>query len=133
MRSSTSFRGLFSYTELATTILLTSCFFSSITSAALFSPAPQSNLDLSQLGRIAVIGDFTAASLFQYTSEEENVFQTNGTQALLSRYPSNGAFATLDTSDAYINALCTLTSNGAAQGVIVGGNFTSLGGVNSPG
>jgi hypothetical protein len=133
MRPSNSFRDLFSYTELATTIILTTCLFSPITSAALFSPAPQSNLDLSQLGRVAVIGDFNAASLFEFISETENVFQTNGTQALLSRYPSNGAFANLDNSDAFINALCTLTSNGSTQGIVVGGNFTSLGGVNSPG
>lgn len=132
MRSLPSLRALFSSTELAATVLLATSFLAPV-SALTFPQPPAANLDLSQLGRVAILGDFAGASLYQYSEESENTLSTNGSLALLSRFPNNGAFATLQASDAYINAMCALSSNGKFQGIVIGGNFTSLGGVNSPG
>ena len=90
--------------------------------------APSPNLDLSQLGRVAVVGDFDSISLYQYEGQNENALITNGSQSLLTQYP-NGAFESLAISDAYIGSMCQFSRNGKVQGVVVGGNFTSLGGV----
>jgi hypothetical protein len=97
-----------------------------------FPTAPSPNMDLSHLGRVAVAGNFDSASLFQYTQETEGALNPNGSISLLSRFPS-GAFASLQSSDANIQAMCSFVVNGKLQGVVVGGNFTSLGGVASPG
>ena len=92
------------------------------------SLAPSPNLDISQLGRVAVVGDFNSISVYTYTGQNENFLTNNGSQALLSQYP-NGAFASLAQSDAYINGMCEFKRDGKVLGVVVGGNFTSLGGV----
>lgn len=119
--------------ELAATILLATAFLAQPVAAELqFKAAPSSNLDVSQLGRVAIVGDFDSASLFQYEEQARNGINRNGSLSLLSRFPS-GAFANLQTSDAYISSLCALSKSGKLQGVLVGGNFTSLGGVESPG
>ncbi|KAK5139875.1 hypothetical protein LTR04_003290, partial [Oleoguttula sp. CCFEE 6159] len=58
----------------------------------------------------------------------ESSFSTNGSQSLLTRYP-NGAFASLASADAYIETMCPFVQmNGKLAGIVVGGNFTSLGG-----
>lgn len=88
------------------------------------------NLDLSQLGRVAVGGDFDSISIQTYEGQNENL-SSNGSQSLLARYP-NGAFQSLGLvdADASIAAMCPFVSrNGENQGVVVGGNFTSLAGV----
>ncbi|KAK3709286.1 hypothetical protein LTR37_011024 [Vermiconidia calcicola] len=93
-----------------------------------FTEAPSPNLDLSQLGRVAVAGDFDSISLYEYEGQNGNVFNTEGSQSLLTRFP-NGAFQSLGISDAYIEAMCTFSRNGEVQGVVLGGNFTSVDGV----
>jgi len=98
-----------------------------------FTPVPAPNLDLSQLGRVALAGNFDSISLYQYEGQTQNGFSTNGSQSLLTRYP-NGAFATLSSSDAYIESMCPfIRKDGSLAGVVVGGNFTSLGGVEAQG
>ncbi|KAF2674536.1 hypothetical protein BT63DRAFT_449524 [Microthyrium microscopicum] len=126
-------RTLLSSTELVTTILVATSYLAIPVSGTItFPPALSSNLDISQLGRVAVVGDFAAASLYDYTQQSSNSVNTNGKLSLLSRYPT-GAFATLEASDAYIYSMCTLQTSGKTTGVFIGGNFTSLGGVESPG
>ena len=98
-----------------------------------FTSVPSPDLDLSRLGRVALTGDFDAISLYTYQQQNENSFSTNGSQSLLSPM-SNGAFATLDSADASILAMCPFVlKNGTLSGVIVGGNFTSLGGIEAQG
>ncbi|TKA73518.1 hypothetical protein B0A55_05315 [Friedmanniomyces simplex] len=90
---------------------------------------PSPNLDLSSLGRVAIAGDFDSISLYTFEGQNENAFNTNGSQSLLTRYP-NGAFQSLGLADAYIMTMCPFVQkDGSLAGVIVGGNFTSLGGV----
>jgi len=98
-----------------------------------FNSVSPPNVDLSGLGRVAIAGDFDSISLYTYEGQNENVFSTNGSQSLLTRYP-NGAFANLASSDAYIETMCPFVmKDGTLAGIIVGGNFTSLGGVQAQG
>jgi hypothetical protein len=101
-----------------------------ITTAINFTPAPQPNIDLSQLGRVALAGDFTGISLYQFEEQNEQPFSTNGSEALLARMP-NGAFAPIVKTDATIRTMCSFINQGAMAGVVMGGNFTSLGNMQS--
>jgi hypothetical protein len=123
---------LFSSTELATLILAASSY---ITEAHAFSfpRVPSANLDISQLGRVGAAGDFDAISLYQFVGQTQGGGLQNGKTSLLSRYP-NGAFATLQGSDGYIQAMCPFVlKDGTLAGVVVGGNFTVLGNVQAQG
>ena len=93
-------------------------------------PIPSPNLDLSQLGRVAIAGDFDSISLYQYQGQNEDVYNNNGSQSLLTRYP-DGQFQTLLLADAYIEAMCPFVVDGEFQGLVLGGNFTSLDGTKS--
>ena len=98
-----------------------------------FTPAPAANLDLSELGRVGLIGDFDGISLYEYEGQSQDGFNTNGSQSVLAPYP-NGGFATLQSADAGIQAMCSyVMKNGTMAGVVVGGNFTSLGNVETAG
>ncbi|THZ29630.1 hypothetical protein D6C91_01476 [Aureobasidium pullulans] len=97
-----------------------------------FSSAPSPNLDLSGLGRVALAGDFDSISLYTYQGQTQNANFANGSQYLFSQYP-DGSFQSLALADAFITTMCPFVSNGALQGVVVGGNFTSLGGVPAQG
>ncbi|QIW96436.1 hypothetical protein AMS68_001954 [Peltaster fructicola] len=114
--------------ELAAIILS----FASTTYAVTPSTVPSPNLDLSQLGRVAFGGDFDSISFYTYQGQSESSFSTNGSQALLTRYP-DGSFRSLAMSDAVIKTMCPFIANNTLQGVVVGGNFTSLGGVQAQG
>ncbi|KAI9720471.1 MAG: hypothetical protein M1812_002977 [Candelaria pacifica] len=98
-----------------------------------FDPVASPNLDLSKLGRVALAGDFDAISLYTYEQQNQNGYSTNGSQSILTRFP-NGAFATLASADASIKSMCPFVmKNGKLAGVVVGGNFTSLGGKETQG
>ena len=113
------------------TIILT--FHVSSTQGVNFTPVPSPNLDLSGLGRVALAGDFDSISLYTYREQNENSFATNGSQSLLTQMP-NGAFATLATADASITTMCPFVlQDGTFAGIVVGGNFTSLSGVEAQG
>ncbi|KAK5124190.1 hypothetical protein LTR85_001893 [Meristemomyces frigidus] len=119
--------------ELAAFILTTPLLSSRGAYAITQGTIPSPNLDLSQLGRVAIGGDFDSISLYTYDGQNEDVFNTNGSQSLLTRYP-NGAFQSLGLADAYIMTMCPFVQkDGSLAGVIVGGNFTSLGGVEAQG
>ncbi|KAL2065107.1 hypothetical protein VTL71DRAFT_4247 [Oculimacula yallundae] len=112
-------------------LLLTSL--ARVSQAITFKPVPPANLDLGKLGRVGLAGDFNGISLYQFEGQNENGFNTNGSQSVLSRFP-NGGFANLAAADAGIQAMCVFTmQNGEMAGVIIGGNFTSLGGMESQG
>ncbi len=104
-----------------------------VSNAITFNSIPSPDLDLSNLGRVGLVGDFNGISLYQFEGQNEDGFLTNGSQSVLSRFP-NGGFATLASADAGIQAMCTFTlESGEMSGVVVGGNFTSLGGIESQG
>jgi hypothetical protein len=83
-------------------LLLTSV--TAIANAITFNPIPSPNLDLSNLGRVGLAGDFDGISLYQFAGQNEDGFNTNGSQSVLSQFP-NGGFATLASSDAGIQAM----------------------------
>ncbi|KAK4189008.1 cortical protein marker for cell polarity-domain-containing protein [Podospora australis] len=101
----------------------------SLSSAITFTPAPAANLDFSQLGRVALAGDFSGISLYQFEEQNERPFSTNGSEQLLARMP-NGAFAPIVNTDATIQTMCTLEVDGKPL-VVIGGNFTSIGAIHS--
>jgi Cortical protein marker for cell polarity len=97
------------------------------------TPVTQPNLDLSPLGRVALTGNFDSISIYSYLQESESTSSTTGSQSLLATLP-NGDITTLLSADADILAMCSWTrSNGTFEGVVVGGNFTSLGGMEAEG
>lgn len=96
-----------------------------------FNPAPPANLDFSNLGRIAIAGDFNGISLYEYEGQISKPLPTNGSEALLARLP-NGALAPIVSTDASIRAMCLLhNDDGKLKGVVIGGNFTSIDGTQS--
>lgn len=124
-------RGLPGSGTLASVLL--SAYFLPQVHAISYTTVPSPNLDLSGLGRVAVAGDFDSISLYTYQGQNENSFSTNGSQSLLGRYP-NGAFDSLAATDAYIETMCPFVmKDGSLAGLVVGGNFTSLGGVQAQG
>ncbi|KAH8676001.1 cellular morphogenesis protein [Xylariales sp. PMI_506] len=88
---------------------------------------PTPDLDLSQLGRVGIAGDFDGISLYQFEGQTEAPFSTNGSESLLTRLP-NGQFLSILDADAYIETMCLFQGQ-----LILGGNFTSLGGQQTTG
>jgi hypothetical protein len=96
-----------------------------------FAPIADPSLSLTDLGRVALAGDFDAISLYQFQGQNENATATSA-GSLLTRFP-NGVFTALQETDGEIRAMCPFISNGTLQGIVFGGNFTSVGGVAAQG
>jgi hypothetical protein len=111
--------------KLALSFLLASPSLLPGTAAFTFTPVPSPQLDLERLGRVAFAGDFDSISLYQYEGQTEQPAGSKG--ALLARYP-NGVFASIKDTDADVKSMCPFSG-----GVIFGGNFTSVGGIHTPG
>ncbi|KAL2266622.1 hypothetical protein VTJ83DRAFT_5974 [Remersonia thermophila] len=110
--------------QTASAISLALAFSAAPATAISFTPVPDPNLDLSQLGRVALVGDFSGISLYQYEEQREQLSRNNGTEQLLARMP-NGLFAPLVHTDATIRTMCSIdTEDGTV--VVLGGNFTSI-------
>jgi hypothetical protein len=88
---------------------------------------PLPNLDLKSLGEVTLAGNFDAVSVYTSVGQQQE-YKDNGTQSIISQLP-NGAFNVLSSTDASIEGLCPLIVNDTLMGIVVGGNFTSLGGV----
>ncbi|KAI1488701.1 cortical protein marker for cell polarity-domain-containing protein [Biscogniauxia mediterranea] len=99
----------------------------SISQAYSITSVPSPNLDLSKLGQVGIAGDFDGISYYQYEGQTEQPYSSNGTEQLMVRLP-NGAFLNVLSADASIQAMCVFQGK-----VILGGNFTSLGGKESSG
>lgn len=98
-----------------------------------FSPVQLPDVNLDQLGRVALTGNFDSISLYTYKQQTETAFSTNGSQALITQLP-NGDFTAAAPADAYIKTMCPfIMKNGQLAGVVVGGNFTSLGDIEAQG
>lgn len=96
------------------------------------TPIPPPKLDLSSLGSVALAGNFDSISIYSYQGQTQGS-NTNGSQSILLPMP-NGAFVDVSAADANINAMCPFVmSDGTLAGIVVGGNFTSLGGVDAQG
>ena len=92
---------------------------------------PEPSLDLSPLGQVTFVGDFDSAALYSYAQQSNS--STDGRQSLSMPLP-NGVITDFSVADSNILALCTLTDkNGKNSIIFAGGNFTSLGGVQSQG
>ncbi|KAJ2989322.1 hypothetical protein NUW58_g3527 [Xylaria curta] len=101
--------------------------FAALSGALTFNPVPSPNFDLSSLGQVGIAGDFNGISFYEFEGQTEQPFTSNGSQQLMTRLP-NGVFIDLLGADASIKALCVFRGS-----VILGGNFTSVGGKQSVG
>lgn len=91
---------------------------------------PLPNLDFSDLGQVALTGDFDAIQLYSFTGQQQG-FSNNGSTSLLSHL-ADGAYEALAYTDGSIQAICPFVfTDGTFEGMVVGGNFTSIGGVAS--
>lgn len=103
-----------------------------VASAIEFKSVPQPPLNFDGLGKVALAGDFDAISIYSFEGQQIGLTR-NGSDSVLVQLP-NGRFTPLATADANIEAMCTLEmKDGSIAGVVVGGNFTSLGGVEANG
>ncbi|KAF4123494.1 Cellular morphogenesis protein [Geosmithia morbida] len=117
--------------KLGAAIGLIASFVPAVAHALDFRPAPDANLDFSNLGRIGIAGDFTGISLYEYEGQTGRPPSSNGSESLLAMLP-NGALTSIVSTDASIEAMCTFkSSDGDVKGVVIGGNFTSLDGTQS--
>lgn len=74
---------------------------------------------------MGIAGDFTGLSLYEYVGQNEDSFNTNGSEALLARLP-NGVLTSVVDADASIESMCEYIVDGTSRGVVLAGNFTSL-------
>ncbi|KAM0256780.1 hypothetical protein ACHAQJ_004732 [Trichoderma viride] len=102
----------------------------SISHAFNITAAPSADLDFSQLGSIGIAGDFNGISLYQFQEQIAQPLSTNGSEYLLTQLP-NGVLAPIAATDASILAMCSLTLKDGHEGVVLGGNFTSMDGIKS--
>ncbi|KAI0021519.1 cortical protein marker for cell polarity-domain-containing protein [Xylariomycetidae sp. FL0641] len=102
--------------------LLTLTSFAALSCALTVNQIPDPNLDTSELGQVGIAGQFDGISLYQYEGQTEQAFTSNGSEQLMFRLP-NGLFSSIAAVDASIQTMCLFQGN-----IIVGGNFTSLGG-----
>ncbi|KAJ5100290.1 hypothetical protein N7456_006342 [Penicillium angulare] len=100
--------------------------------ALTFDAVSLPDLGLSELGRISITGDFDGVTLYEYEGQSE-VTHSSNSSLILTPLP-NGILTNLSTADAPIQAMCSFTKkDGTFAGIFVGGNFTTLGGVESRG
>ena len=84
-----------------TTLIACSLLFFPTALAYYFPQIVQPPLDFSDLGRIALAGDYNSISIYNWIGQNETGASQNGSQTLLGRFPS-GAFAKLAATDASI-------------------------------
>ena len=123
--------GFWSFLRLWLLLSITLCHSGNVNAISV-SSVPLPSIDLSSLGRVALTGDFDSVSLFSYAQQSEVISLTNGSQSLLTPLP-DGVLASLWTADASILAMCPFAKGDGSSNLFVGGNFTSLGGVEAPG
>lgn len=101
--------------------------FARLSGALTFTPVPNPNFDMSALGQVGLAGDFGGISFYEFKGQTERPFSSNGSERLMTRLP-NGVFIDLLSADASIMDMCAFQDR-----VILGGNFTSVDGKQSPG
>ncbi|KAI0192886.1 cellular morphogenesis protein [Xylaria flabelliformis] len=115
------------YARSTSTWLLAMTSLATLSRALTFDSIPSPNFDISELGQVGIAGDFNGISFYEFKGQTEQPFSSNGSQQLMSRLP-NGVFVNLLSADASIKDMCVFQGK-----VILGGNFTSVGGKQSVG
>jgi hypothetical protein len=88
------------------------------------TPITLPSLDLSSFGLVSIGGDFDGVSLYQFAGQNPQLSQGSGNGVYIQL--PNGALGLLGRATGEISSLCALDS-----GLFIGGNFTSIGGVNA--
>ncbi|KAI0817920.1 cortical protein marker for cell polarity-domain-containing protein [Xylaria sp. FL0064] len=116
-----------SYPRLASPWLLAMTSFATLSRALTFNSIPNPSFDISDLGQVGFAGDFNGISFYEFEGQTEKPFSSNGSEQLMTRLPNN-VFINLLSADASIKDMCVFQDS-----VILGGNFTSVGGKESIG
>ncbi|KAI1300324.1 cortical protein marker for cell polarity-domain-containing protein [Xylaria venustula] len=116
-----------SHRRFASPWLLAMTSFATLSRTLTFNPIPSPNFDISDLGQVGFAGDFEGISFYEFEGQTEQPFSSNGSEQLMTRLP-NGVFIDLLSADASIKDMCVFQGR-----VILGGNFTSVGGEESIG
>src|SRR5271154_4750926 len=88
------------------------------------TPISLPSIDLSSFGTVGLAGDFAGISLYQFTGQNPTSQQGTG-DGVYIQLP-NGALGLLGRATGTVSSLCALDS-----GLFVGGNFSSINGVNA--
>jgi len=105
--------------------------FTPIAHAQSFDAVSIPDIDLSSLGRVTITGDFEGVSLYEYEGQSEITSRSGS--SILTPLP-NGILTNLTSANAQIRDMCSFTKkDGSFAGIFVGGNFSSLGGIDSTG
>ncbi|KAF3933842.1 hypothetical protein ABW19_dt0201194 [Dactylella cylindrospora] len=100
-----------------------------LASAFNFTPVELPDIQTGDYGRMGFIGNFESISLYQYAEQGSQTYFTNDSHAIITQLP-NGDLTTLAVANGPINDMCLFTlQDGTVAGVVVGGNFTNVGGV----
>ncbi|KAI1356987.1 cortical protein marker for cell polarity-domain-containing protein [Xylaria sp. FL0043] len=113
--------------RLASPWLLAMTSFATLSRALTFNSIPNPSFDISDLGQVGFAGDFNGISFYEFEGQTEQPFSSNGSEQLMTRLPNN-VFINLLSADASIKDMCVFQDS-----VILGGNFTSVGGKESIG
>ncbi|KAF1959335.1 hypothetical protein CC80DRAFT_325802 [Byssothecium circinans] len=108
-----------------------------VANAFAVTPVPLPNLNLDDLGRVAFAGDFDSISLYQFAEQSEsNTGSENGIYQVLP----NGVLARIAigdgqtlTLDGDARAMCAFKRGNTVEGYMIGGNFTSVDGLQTQG
>lgn len=83
-------------------------------------------LDLSSIGRVAVVGQFSGISLYQDTTQTE-ILSSRSTSGLFQQ-SSDGIFTNIAESNGVIHTICALNYSNT-EIFYIGGNFSEIGNV----
>lgn len=82
---------------------------------------------------MGLVGDFQSIALYEYSEQGGQTYYNNGSHAVITQLP-NGELATVAVANGHINDMCLFTlTDGTLAGLVVGGNFTTFGGVPAEG
>ncbi|KAK6358527.1 hypothetical protein TWF730_007857 [Orbilia blumenaviensis] len=105
----------------------------SVVSAINFTEISLPNILTDGYGRMGLVGDFDSISLYQYAEQGSQTYFTNGSHAVMTQLP-NGELTTVAVTNGHINDMCLFKlKNGQLAGLVVGGNFTRIGDLQTDG
>ncbi|KAF6220416.1 hypothetical protein HO133_002848 [Letharia lupina] len=98
-------------------------------------PVQIPQLDFSEIGRVAFIGDFEALSLYQYTERSSNASAPsgNGGQSILQQLPNGDLVELAEANGPIEHVGAFVMHDGTYGGTIVVGNFTAIAGIPAEG
>ncbi|KAF3082739.1 hypothetical protein TWF102_006007 [Orbilia oligospora] len=105
----------------------------SMASAINFTEISLPNILTDGYGRMGLVGDFDSISLYQFAEQGTQTYFRNGSHAIMTQLP-NGDLTTVAVTNGHINDMCLFKlKNDQTAGLVVGGNFTRIGDLQTEG